>query len=75
MNGWMFVNFVSLMLYYRIYNELRKAKLLSKYSVKDVLIHLERIYKLKMPHGWEILEIPKQKRLIAENLKLELYST
>ncbi|WP_460177541.1 hypothetical protein [Thermodesulfovibrio hydrogeniphilus] len=31
-----------------------KAKLLSKYSVKDVLINLGRIYKLKMPHGWEI---------------------
>ncbi len=75
LNGWMFVNFVSLILYYRIYNELRKARLLKNYSVKDLLMHLKRIYILKMPDGWQVSEVPKTTRKIVERLGLDLHIT
>ncbi len=75
LNGWMFVNFVSLILYYRIYNELRKARLLKNYSVKDLLMHLKRIYILKMPNGWQISEVPKTTRKIIEKLRFDLHIT
>ena len=48
MQGWMFVNFIALMMHYRIYAMLRKHNALSKYSVHDVIEHLERVQMLRM---------------------------
>jgi len=39
--------------------KLKKAELLKKYSVKDLIIHLRRIYKLKINDKWVTSEIPK----------------
>jgi len=43
LQGWMFVNFIALILHYRIYSMLRQKNLLSRYSPEDVIKHLERI--------------------------------
>ncbi|MEM3431606.1 MAG: hypothetical protein QXT72_02105 [Candidatus Micrarchaeia archaeon] len=48
MQGRMFVNFISLLHHYRIYNILRKKDLLRKYILKAVLDHLQKVNKLKI---------------------------
>ncbi|MEM3844332.1 MAG: hypothetical protein QXU98_01290 [Candidatus Parvarchaeota archaeon] len=45
---WMLVNFVSILLYYKVYNILRTKKMLKDYSPKDVLLHLSRIHEIKV---------------------------
>ncbi|MCL6090075.1 MAG: transposase [Candidatus Thermoplasmatota archaeon] len=63
LEGWFLVNFVSLLLYYEIYNLLRENDLLSKYSPMDVLVHMSRIHKLKIKNKWVTSEIPKKVRV------------
>lgn len=48
LQGWMFVNFIALMMHYRIYSMLKKMDLLSHHSPEDVIRHLERIYMLRI---------------------------
>ncbi|ODA43268.1 hypothetical protein THER_2012 [Thermodesulfovibrio sp. N1] len=55
--------------------KLREAELLKKYSVKDLIIHLRRIYKLKINDKWVISEIPKTSRKILEKLNSNLHIT
>jgi transposase len=66
MQGWIFVNFIALMMHYRIYAMLRKHDALSKYSVHDVIEHLERVQMLRIGEEWTISEVPKQSRILIE---------
>jgi len=72
MEGWMFINFLSLVYYYRLYKLLSDNDLLKKYSPKDLLIHLSRVKKLKVQKEWITSEIPKKTRLINEKLKIHI---
>ncbi|MGC8699351.1 MAG: transposase [Candidatus Acidifodinimicrobium sp.] len=72
MQGWMFVNFIALMLHYRIYNLLRKRDLLKHYSPRDVIEHLERISRLRIGDEWKYSEIPKKSRKIMDELELHI---
>ncbi len=72
MQGWMFVNFIALMLHYRIYNILRKRDMLKHYSPKDVIELLERIRILKIGGEWKYSEIPKKSRKIMDDLDLHI---
>lgn len=75
MQGWMFINFISLLIYYKIYRILVSKNLLRKWSPKDVIIHLSRIQKLKIGEQWLLAEKPKQSRELAEKLKLDIHIT
>ena len=68
----MFVNFIALMMHYRIYNILRKKDLLSRYSPRDVIERLERVRKLKVGDEWKTSEIPKKSRKIIEDLEMHI---
>ena len=72
LQGWMFVNFIALMLHYRIYNLLRKREMLRHYSPRDVIEHLERISRLKIGDEWKYSEIPKKSRKIMDDLDLHI---
>ncbi len=69
--GWMFINFIALVSYYRIYRLLTEKELLNNYSSGDVLIHLSRIYKL-IGDNWVLSEIPKKTRVIIEKLNIPI---
>ena len=58
LQGWMFVNFIALMLHYRIYSILKGKDMLKRYSPEDVIEHLERVSMLKKGDEWKISEIP-----------------
>ena len=78
LEGWFLVNFVSLLIYYEIYNLLREHDLLSKYSPMDALVHMSRIQKLKMRNKWVTSEIPKRQELYMRswsNILLKKKST
>jgi len=72
MEGWMLVNFISLLFYYKTYRMLSEKKLLRKHSPKDVLMHLSRVYKLKINGRWVTSEIPKKSREIIEKLEIPI---
>jgi hypothetical protein len=69
---WAFINHISLMLSYKIYNLLREQKLLSKYSVSDLLSHLKYIFKVKINNGWYLSETTKKTRQMLDTLKLNI---
>lgn len=70
--GWMFINFIALVFYYRLYKILADNSLLKRYTPNDVLIHLSRIYKLKIQNEWITSEIPKKTRDILEKLNMPI---
>lgn len=72
LEGWMFINFVALVFYYRLYRLLADNTLLKKYTPGDVLLHLSRVYRLKIRDRWLIGEIPKQTRGILEKLHIPI---
>ena len=65
MEGWMFMNYLSLLAYWRILKLLMKKELLSKFSIKDLLTHLSYIKKIKINGEWYQAEITaKTKKLL-----------
>jgi len=72
MEGWMFINYLSLVYYYKIYQQLMKKNLLKIYSPIDVLLYLSRYRRVKVSTHWVELEIPKQTRKLIEIFGLHI---
>lgn len=70
LNGWMFVNFIALKMYYTIYSILLKQELLEKFSPKDILLHFSKVHNIKIGEKSIISEIPKTTRILSEKMKL-----
>ena len=70
LNGWLFVNFIAMMLYYRIYNLLVSHGMLRRYSPMDVIEHLSRVQMLNVDGRWIMTEIPKKTREIMAQLEI-----
>ena len=70
-NGWMFINFIALQFYYRIYMMLKENKLISKYSPKDLLMLLEHVRKAKINNEWVTCEINANTKKLIEKLGLK----
>jgi transposase len=67
LEGWMFINYIALLAYWRILKILVKKELLSKFSIKDLLIHLSYIKKIKINDQWHLAEVTnKTKKLLAK---------
>ena len=75
LQGWMFINFISLLMYYRVYELLLRKELLDRHTPKDVVLHLSRVYKLRVGDRWFLSEIPKASRVLAQRLGIELHIT
>jgi transposase len=72
MEGWMFISFIALVFYYKLYRILSDNMLLKRYSPMDVLVHLSRVYKLKIQDRWLLSEIPKKSRELIEKLSIPI---
>jgi transposase len=72
MEGWLFVNFIALQFYYSVYRHLMEKDLLKKYSVKDVLMHLSRVQRLKINEEWVLAEVPKRSGVLAGKLEMRI---
>lgn len=69
---WAFINHLSLMLNYKIYNLLRIHNLLSKFSVSDFLSHLKYIFKVKTDTQWLSTEISAKTSKLLSLLGLHI---
>ena len=72
MEGWMFINYLSLIYYYKVYHHLIEKDLLSRYSPLDVIFYLSKYRRVKIKDKWIDLEIPKQTRTLMEKLSIPI---
>ena len=70
--AWMFINHISLMLYYRLYNLLTKEDLLKKYSPGDILMKLSQIYKVRIKKYWQLSEVTSKTQKLVKKLGLTI---
>jgi hypothetical protein len=70
LQGWMFINHVALQFYQEIYLELQEKGLNSKYSVKDFLMLLREIRKVKINGEWHQAEITTSVEKLLNKLQL-----
>jgi hypothetical protein len=77
LQGWMFVNHITLQWYQHLYIELKTKGLLKKYSVNDYIQLLTDLKKLKINNTWHFNEITSQTgKLIGKlGIPLEEYNT
>ncbi len=71
--GYFFISFISLYLYYKVLNLLRKAKLVEKVSVNEVLLELSKVYEIHLGEKRKLSEIPNQVIELAESLGLDIF--
>lgn len=72
LEGWMFINYIALFWYYKIYQLLNQHKLLSKYSPSDLLMHLAEIKKVKIDKLWHLAEITSTTDKLLKKLGLHI---
>lgn len=72
MEGWMFINYLSLVYYYKIYQRLIEKELLSKYTPLDVILYLSKYRKVLVSIHWIDLEVQKQTRNLIQALDLHI---
>ena len=68
LEAWMFVNLIALKWYYTLLNLLKKHELNDKFSVKDLLMFLESVKKVKINGTWRIAEITKKSAAVLKKL-------
>ncbi|MGC8804393.1 MAG: hypothetical protein ACP5QD_00435, partial [Candidatus Ratteibacteria bacterium] len=72
LEAWIFINYLAIIYYYRIYQRLIKKDILDRYSVSDVILYLSKIRKVKVSNHWIDLEIPKPTKTLIEKLNLHI---
>ncbi len=71
LKGYVFLSFISLLVYYRILKLLKKKQINRKISVKDALLQLSKIYMIDVGERAIMAEMPKKARELAETLDLK----
>ena len=66
LEGWMFINYIVMHWYYPIYLKLKELKLISKYSVKDIIRFLVDIKKVKINDKWHLDVLSKKNLQLLE---------
>lgn len=72
LQGWMFANHIALQWYYRLWQQLQKANQLSKFSVKDLIEHLQEIKIIKIDDKWHQAEIIKRSKMLLDKISLPI---
>jgi len=72
LEGWMFINYIALHWYYRIYQLLRKNNLNGKYSPMDFVKFLTEVRKVKINGTWHNAEITKKTSDLLDKLGIHI---
>jgi transposase len=72
LEAWMFINFVALHWYYRIYQLLATYNLNKKYSPMDFILFLKEIRKVKINGKWYLAEITKKTKDLLETINIHI---
>ncbi len=73
LRGYFFISFLSLYLYYKTLNLLRKAKLVDKFSVNEVLLEFSKVYEIHLGKKKKLSEIPDKVLKLAEALEMNIF--
>jgi hypothetical protein len=71
LQGWMFINHLTLQWYQQLYIELKAKGLLKRYSVNDYIQQLTDLKKIKINDRWHFNEITRSTTKMMEKLGLE----
>lgn len=71
-NGWCFINHISLLIYYKILNIINDNNMSSEMTPKDLLYGLSRITKVRINETWQLAEVNSKFRKVLENLKISI---
>ena len=79
LNGWMFINHISMQIIYKLFQILKttplnkKQKLIHRYSINDTIEHLKTIKKIKFtPNEFVISEINKSAKILLKQMKISI---
>jgi hypothetical protein len=68
LEGWMFIHYIALTWYYKIYSALVEQGLLSKFSVNDVLQRASKIKKININNQWYLSEITAKSKKLLDSI-------
>ena len=72
--GYFFIAFISLYIYFRVLEEIRKKGLTGKISVKELLFELSKVYLVNYSDGRKMLsEIPERVEKLAQTFELDIF--
>ena len=71
LEGWLLANFLAMIAYYKLFTRLKKAKLLQKYSPKDIIEISKAIYQMKIQGKWHLSEISQKHIAIFKKIKID----
>jgi hypothetical protein len=71
LEGWLFANFIAMIAYYKLFDRLRKAELLTKESPKDIIEMAKAVYQLRIRGAWNRSEIPKRIQKIFKKIDID----
>lgn len=72
MEAWMFLNHLSMIMYYNLYNQLKTHNMLSRLSPADLLMRLSKINKIKINKSWLTSEINAKTLKLIKDLKIHI---
>jgi hypothetical protein len=72
LQGWMFANHIALQWYYSLFHRLINTKQNSKYSVKDLIEHLQEIRMVKIDGNWTKAEVIKKSQQLLDKINLPI---
>jgi len=70
--AWCFINHIALILAYRVLNIIKKAGLTSVYSLRDIMVYLSRIQKIKVGPVWKTTEYTLKAQKVCNKLGFEV---
>lgn len=72
LEGWLFINFLAIRLYYKLMHRLKESKLLAKHSPADVLARAKMVKKVQMNNQWLTSEISKKDTALFTHLGIPI---
>jgi len=79
LNGWMFINHISMQIIYKLFQTLKatplnkKQKLIHRYSINDTIEHLKTIRKIQFtPDEFVVSEINKSTKILLKQMKISI---
>jgi transposase len=71
LEGWLFTNFIAMIAYYKLFDRLRNAGLLTKESPKDIIELAKAVYQLRIRGAWNRSEIAKRIQKIFKKINID----
>ena len=70
--AWCFINHIALILAYRILNIIKQAGLTSTYSLRDIMVYLSHIQKIKIGPIWKTAEYTSKAQKVCDKLGFKI---